>query len=255
MSFRAASVGFAYGLDDVTFTLPPRGFVAVAGPNGAGKSTLLGILAGLREPYRGSCAYRDKEVSAWNRRDFARRVAFLPQSSRIEFPFTAQEVVFMGRTPYAHGWLESPEDHAAVQHAMQVTETVDFGSRDFRTLSGGERQRVLLASALAQQPETLLLDEPATFLDLKHQLAMYRLLSDLAANVLIVAVTHDLNLALQFSNRMLLLDRGRLAGDGATRDILIPERIHQVFGVRARLHPGVNLDGMPPAGPHLTYEA
>jgi iron complex transport system ATP-binding protein len=247
MSFRAASLGFAYGLGDVTFELPPRGLVAIAGPNGAGKSTLLGILAGLREPYRGSCAYRDKELSAWKRREFARRVAFLPQSSRIEFPFTAEEVVFMGRTPYAHGWLESAEDKTAVEHAMRVTETLDFSARDFRTLSGGERQRVLLASALAQQPETLLLDEPATFLDLKHQLAMYRLLSDLAAKVLIVAVTHDLNLALQFSTRILLLDRGRLAGDGATADILNPERIEQVFGVRARLH------SEPRA--HLTYEA
>jgi iron complex transport system ATP-binding protein len=250
MSFRAASLGFAYGLDDVTFELPPRGFVAIAGPNGAGKSTLLGILAGLREPYRGSCAYLGKELSEWKRREFARRVAFLPQSSRIEFPFTAEEVVFMGRTPYAHGWLESVEDRAAVQQAMQVTETQEFGARDFRTLSGGERQRVLLASALAQQPETLLLDEPATFLDLKHQLTMYRLLSALAERVLIVAVAHDLNLALQFSSRILLLDRGRLAGDGATADILNPERIERVFGVRARLHPGLDT-----AGPHLTYEA
>jgi iron complex transport system ATP-binding protein len=245
MSFHAASLGFAYGLDDVTFELPPRGLVAVAGPNGAGKSTLLGILAGLREPYRGSCQYRNKELSAWKRREFARSVAFLPQSSRIEFPFTAEEVVFMGRTPYARGWLESAEDQAAVQHAMQVTETVDFGARDFRTLSGGERQRVLLASALAQQPETLLLDEPATFLDLKHQLSMYRLLRELAKNVLIVTVTHDLNLALQFSDHMLLLDRGRLAGEGATADVLKPEQIKTVFGVRAQLHPG----------PYLTYEA
>jgi iron complex transport system ATP-binding protein len=247
MSFRAASLGFAFGLDDVTFELPARGLVAIAGPNGAGKSTLLGILAGLREPYRGSCEYRNQELSTWKRPEFARRVAFLPQSSRIEFPFTAEEVVFMGRTPYAHGWLESPEDKAAVEHAMQVTETREFGGRDFRTLSGGERQRVLLASALAQEPETLLLDEPATFLDLKHQLSMYRLLWELAAKVLIVAVTHDLNLALQFSTRILLLDHGRLAGDGPTAEILNPERIAQVFGVRARLH------SAPTA--HLTYEA
>jgi iron complex transport system ATP-binding protein len=246
MSFRAASLGFEYGLNGVTFELPPSGLVAIAGPNGAGKSTLLGILAGLREPYRGSCAYRNKELSAWKRREFARCVAFLPQSSRIEFPFTAEEVVFMGRTPYAHGWLESIEDKTAVEHAMRVTETLDFGARDFRSLSGGERQRVLLASALAQQPETLLLDEPTTFLDLKHQLSMYRLLSELSASLLIVAVTHDLNLALQFSTRILLLDRGQLAGDGATAEVLNPERIKHVFGVRAQLHPGPS--------PHLTYE-
>lgn len=238
MSFRTASLGYAYGLEDVSFELPEHGMVAVAGPNGAGKSTLLGVLAGLRAPYRGSCTYKGLEVSAWKRRDFARGVAFLPQSVKIEFPFTAGEVVMMGRTPYAHGWLETRQDHAAVEQAMEVADILRFRDRDFRTLSGGERQRVILASALAQEPETLLLDEPTTFLDLKHQLSMYRLLSGLAAKLLVIAVTHDLNLALQFSERILILDAGRLAGDGETAQVLNPERIERVFGVRAQVHPG-----------------
>jgi iron complex transport system ATP-binding protein len=251
VSFRAASLGYAYGLDDVSFELPERGLVAVAGPNGAGKSTLLGVLAGLRAPYRGSCAYKGVEVSAWKRRDFARRIAFLPQSVKIEFPFTVEEVVMMGRTPYARGWLESTGDKAAVEHALEVTDTVNFRDRDFRTLSGGERQRAILASALAQEPETLLLDEPTTFLDLKHQLSMYRLLSGLAAKLLVVTVTHDLNLALQFSSRILVLDAGRLAGDGETAQVLSPERIERVFGVHAQVHPGTK----PGTGPWLSYEA
>jgi ABC-type cobalamin/Fe3+-siderophores transport system ATPase subunit len=241
VSFRAESLGFAYGLDEVSFELPAKGFVAVAGPNGAGKSTLLGILAGLRSPYRGSCTYRGTELRAWRRRDFARRVAFLPQTVRIEFPFTVEEVVSMGRTPYAPsllslGWSETAEDQAAVRDAMQVTDTTDFRGRDFRSLSGGERQRVILASALAQRPETLLLDEPATFLDLKHQLALYRLLAGLAEAMLVVSVTHDLNLALQFATRVMVIDRGRIASDGDPSEALSPERIEQVFGVRTRLH-------------------
>jgi iron complex transport system ATP-binding protein len=251
VSFRAASLGFAYGLEDVSFELPDRGLLAIAGPNGAGKSTLLGVLAGLRTPYRGSCTYKGVEVTEWKRRDFARRIAFLPQAVKIEFPFTVDEVVMMGRTPYARGWLESPKDQSAVEHAMEVTDTRAFRHRDFRTLSGGERQRAILASALAQEPETLLLDEPTTFLDLKHQLSMYRLLSELAKKLLVITVTHDLNLALQFSTRMLILDAGRLAGDGETAQVLNPERIERVFGVHAQVHPATR----PGAGPWLSYEA
>ncbi len=244
LSFRAAGLGFSYGLHDVSCELPASGLVAITGPNGAGKSTLLGILAGLRSPYRGSCTYRGVEVRAWKRREFARRVAFLPQSLRIQFPFTAKEVVLMGRTPYSHGWMESTEDEGAVERAMEVTDTREFASRDFRSLSGGEAQRVILAAALAQQPDTLLLDEPTTYLDLKHQFSLYRLLSGLAQRMLVVAVTHDLNLALQFAGRVLVLDRGQLAGDGPPAEVFQPERIAQVFGVRAEMH-----------GRYLTYES
>ena len=180
MSFRATHTAFAFGLHDVTFELSEPGLVAVAGPNGAGKSTLLGIMAGLRHPYLGSCEFDGTEVRRWRKRDFARRVAFLPQIVRLEFPFTAEQVVLMGRTPYGGGWYESPADHAAVARAMETADVLAFRDRDFRSLSGGERQRVILASALAQEPDALLLDEPTTFLDLKHQLSMYRLLAELA---------------------------------------------------------------------------
>ena len=155
---------------------------------------------------------------------------------RFEFPFTAEQVVFMGRTPYGGGWYESPEDHDAVAEAMETTDTTAFRARDFRTLSGGERQRVILASAMAQRPEALLLDEPTTFLDLKHQLSMYRLLAGLGRRgMLVVSVTHDLNLALQFADRLLVLDQGRVAGDGAPADVLTPALVDRVFGVRAAI--------------------
>jgi iron complex transport system ATP-binding protein len=239
MNFRVRSAGFAYGLDDANFAIDGAGLVAIAGPNGAGKSTLVGIMAGLRSPYRGSCEYNGTEVRQWRRRDFARRVSFLPQTVRFDFPFTAEQVVMMGRTPYSGGWFESPEDLSEVARAMERTDTLEFRSRDFRSLSGGERQRIILASALAQRPETLLLDEPTTFLDLKHQLSMYRLLADLARDgMLVVTVTHDLNLALQFADRAIVLDGGRVAADGAPSSVFAPPLMEAVFGVRAQIESG-----------------
>ena len=236
MSFVAKHLRFAYGLHDASFEFPKNGLITIAGPNGAGKSTLLGILAGLRSPYGGSCSYAGREVRQWPRREFARKVAFLPQSVRLEFPFTVEEVVLMGRTPHASGWFLTAEDRTAAEESMITTDTLAFRGRDFRSLSGGEAQRVILASALTQRPEALLLDEPATHLDLRHQLALYRLLAELSTSLLVVAVTHDLNLALQFSHRVLVLADGKVDGDGAPRDVLTPESIARVFGVRATLH-------------------
>jgi iron complex transport system ATP-binding protein len=238
MSFQAKALSFSYGLKDATFELPPSGFVTIAGPNGAGKSTLLSVLAGLRHPYYGECTYKGVEVRRWRRRDFARQVAFLPQSMKLEFPFTAEQVVFMGRAPYADGWFESQQDHDAVARAMATTDTSTFVARDFRSLSGGEKQRVVLASALAQEPETLLLDEPTTFLDLKHQLAMYRLLSELSKRLLVVAVTHDLNLALRFSDRVIVMENGKIAAHGPPHEALAPSIIDRVFGVHTELRDG-----------------
>jgi len=236
MTFIAKGLGFAYGLSEASFDFPKNGLITIAGPNGAGKSTLLGMMAGLRSPYSGSCTYDGKEIRQWPKREFARKVAFLPQSVRMQFPFTVEEVVLMGRTPYASGWFQTAEDRSAVEDAMTTTDTLAFRARDFRSLSGGEAQRVILASALTQRPEALLLDEPATHLDLRHQLALYKLLGELSKSLLVVAVTHDLNLALRFSHRVMVLEDGRIAADGMPQDVLNPELIGRVFGVQATLH-------------------
>ena len=238
MSFHAKDLGFNYGLAEATFALPSTGLVAVVGPNGAGKSTLISILAGLRRSYTGSCLYDGNEIRDWRRHDFARQVAFLPQFLRVEFPFTAEQVVFMGRTPHSNGWYDSPEDRTEVDRALEITDADAFRNRDFRSLSGGERQRVILASALAQEPKVLLLDEPATFLDLQHQVAMYRLLATLAGQLLVVAVTHDLNLALRYAHHVLVLDQGRLAAVGAAHAVLTAELITRVFQVQATVNAG-----------------
>ena len=198
--FSLENAGMRYNgsevLSGVTLDFAASQLVAIAG-NGAGKSTLLGVMAGLRPEHTGRCCYRGTEIGRWKRRAFSRSVAFMPQSMRVEFPFTAEQVVLMGRTPHCHGLFESSEDWAAVERAMQTTDTVAFRGRDFRSLSGGERQLVILASALAQAPETLLLDEPTTFLDLKH---------------------------------------GRVVADGTPASVLTAELLRDVFGVAGVLH-------------------
>lgn len=237
--FETRSLTMRYGgvevLSAVSLTFPGPSMVSLTGPNGAGKSTLLGIMAGVRRGYDGECLYRGTPLPRWKRGAFARRVAFVPQSLRLDFPFTAEQVVLMGRTPYAGGLFENEEDWAAIERALDLTDTREFRHRDFRSLSGGERQRVVLASALAQEPETLLLDEPAAFLDLEHQLALYRLLRRLAdeENLLVIAVTHDLNLAAAFSDRVLALQRGRLLADAPPCDALSAARIREIFRVEA----------------------
>ncbi|HET8550771.1 MAG TPA: ABC transporter ATP-binding protein [Bryobacteraceae bacterium] len=221
----------------VTLDLPAGAVVTITGPNGAGKSTLLSILGGLRREYAGSCRFHDREVRGWTRRAFAQQVSVVPQRVQMEFPFTAEQVVTMGRTPFCNGLFESPEDHAAVERAMQITDTVEFRSRDFRSLSGGERQRVVLASALAQTPRVLLLDEPTTFLDPEHQVSLFRILRGLAGKgVLVVAVTHDLNIAARCSDRLIMLRAGEMRAAGRPAEVLEPATIRNVFSVDAQIH-------------------
>lgn len=185
-----------------------------------------------------------REIASWNKRELARRMTFIPQFVRVEFPFSAEQVVYMGRTPYCHGLFEGAGDREAVDRAMGLTDTVQFASRDFRQLSGGERQRVLLAGALAQQPSILLLDEPTTFLDLKHQLETYRLLAELAADGLtVVAVTHDLNLAAAYAGRMVVLHQGQVAAEGPPAEVLTADLLREVFGVAADIRS--ETDGRP----------
>ena len=243
--FELHELGMRYNgtpvLRDATLNILSPGLVTVVGPNGAGKSTLLSIMAGLRENYTGQCLFGGKQVRNWRRRAFARQVSFVPQSLRLEFPFTAQQVVLMGRTPYCDGLFESPEDEQAVERSMLLTDTWDFRDRDFRSLSGGERQRVVLAGALAQSPQILLLDEPTTFLDLKHQLTMYRLLRDLCAEgLLAVVVTHDLNLAAAYADRVVMLRAGQILADGHPSEVLARQRIREGFDVESEVRSGPN---------------
>ena len=239
--FRLDQASVRYGhaevLRSISLTLYSAEFVMIAGPNGAGKSTLLSLLAGLSAPTSGSCQFLGRAATNWSRREFAQRVAVVQQTEPSEFPFTAEEVVYMGRMPHRTGMYETQADHDAVANALRSTDMLGYRQRDFRTLSGGEKQRILLASALAQQPEVLLLDEPASHLDLKHQVSLHELLRGLRRQgLLVVAVTHDLNLAAAYADRLALMNNGELRASGSPSEVLRSEVIEEVFQVRVEFH-------------------
>jgi iron complex transport system ATP-binding protein len=239
--FRLDHVTVRYGartvLQSATGEFGSGELVAIVGPNGAGKSTLLHVMAGLNAEFSGKCEYKGKSVLSWPRRLFAREVSLVPQNTSIEFPFSAEQVVRTGRTPFGDGLFESPDDDVAVQTAMELTDTLQFRSRDFRTLSGGEKQRVILAASLAQSDSVLLLDEPGTFLDLGHQIALYRLLRSLCdKGTLAIAVTHDLNLAATYADRVLVLNDGKALADAHPSNALNADVIRAAFAIEPVLH-------------------
>jgi iron complex transport system ATP-binding protein len=197
-------------LEGVTFAVRSGELVALMGRNGSGKSTLLDLIAGLRPPTAGTILLDGRPLDMWPESAVARVVSHLPQVMRDNIACSAEQLVLMGRYPHAERWWESDTDREMVAHAMSRCDCRQFRHRRVSTLSGGERQRVLLAACLAQEPRLLLLDEPATFLDIDQQLQCFSVLREEASRgTACLAVTHDINLALTFCTRILVLaDRG-----------------------------------------------
>jgi ABC-type cobalamin/Fe3+-siderophores transport system ATPase subunit len=214
-------VSFSYGnrsvLDSVSFNAVEGEFLALLGVNGSGKSTLLDIISGFRTPEIGSVTICGRSQSKWKRRELAQQISHLPQTIHSDLPFTAEQLVGMGRYPHTDNWFESAEDHRFVRTAMERTSCWSQRRRSFSSLSGGERQRVVVAACLAQNAAVLLLDEPSTFLDIEQQLHCFSVLRDEAQNgKLCIAATHDLNLALTYCTRLLVLADGVIAYDFKT---------------------------------------
>lgn len=208
--------------------------VALVGPNGAGKSTLLRAIAGLIEPAVGTVELDGRPVASLDRLAVARRLAVVPQVAALPFSTTVDEVVALGRLPHEHPIRGMrPADRAAVAAAIEQVGVGHLMGRDARELSLGERQLVLLAMAVAQDADVLVLDEPTVHLDLRHQVEVMELLRDLNARqgTTILAVLHDLALAAHFFPRLVVLDGGRVVGDGPPSEALAPDRIRDVFGV------------------------
>lgn len=226
---------FRYGVEpvvyDVSLTLEAGEVLGVIGPNGSGKSTLLRLLTGVLRPEVGEVRLFGRPLSSYSRAEIGRLAAVVPQETLIEFPFSVMEVVLMGRAPHLGGFaFEGDRDVAVAHDAMRRTGVDHLASRRIHELSGGERQRVIVARALAQEAPVLLLDEPGAFLDIRHEVEIYDLLRDVAADGRsVISVLHDLNLAALYCDRVALLQAGRLAHLGTPAEVITYANITSVY--------------------------
>ena len=224
------------GVHGVSLAVERGSVVGILGPNGSGKTTLLRLLAGALTPASGVVRLEGADLSAMPRRQIARRIAVVPQETHLAFDYTVLEVALMGRYPHLGAFeLEGPADLAIVRDALDATGTRGLERRMFPTLSGGEKQRVVIASALAQQADLMLLDEPTASLDLRYQIELVSLLAALnrERGLTLVVATHDLNFAASFCQRLILLRAGQVLAAGATADVLTADRIRSLYGVSA----------------------
>ena len=221
-------------LKDMSFEVAQGAFIAIAGPNGAGKSTLLNLMCRALTPKSGTIRIDSKPIGSYGTQALATKVAVVRQEFVPIFGFSVMETVLMARTPYYSSMgFERQADREIVDDALKATETAQFASRPLTSLSSGERQRVFIARALAQNSLIMLLDEPTNFLDLKHQVGIYDLLkaAQVEKSKTIIAVTHDINLATQYCDEILLLGTDSSYHFGKTKAVLLPEKIKEIFNV------------------------
>lgn len=222
-------------LQSVDFAGHEGEFVGLLGPNGAGKSTLLRLLAGLQRPTNGAVTIGERQIQQMTAADIARQVAYVPQDTHVSFGFSVREIVLMGRHPHIGRFeVEGQADHDIVADTMERIGVLPLAERSIVSLSGGERQMVFIAKALAQQPRVLLLDEPVSALDIRHQLHILSLVrAQTRTGVTAVAVLHDLNLAARFCDRLYMMADGQIVTDGPPEQVYTEEALARTYGVHA----------------------
>jgi len=244
---RAEGLNLGYGerlvLKDLNFQVDYGEFVGILGPNGSGKSTLLHALSGLLPPKSGSISIKDRSLDAMASRLRAQILAVVPQSSEVRFPFSCLEIVLMGRYPHRKRWGSMTDDDLLwALKSMRRTTTEYLKDRPVTEVSGGERQRVVIARALAQDPEFLLLDEATSSLDVRKKLEIFEILKSLnaAKGLTVLCAMHDLNLAALYCGRLMFIKDGGIIQDGPTEEVFIPEVLARVYQTPMEVirHPG-----------------
>jgi len=233
LNFRDKSI-----LSNVSLNVSAGEFFVIIGPNGAGKTSLLKILSGLQKPQAGSVVLKGENITSYRRRNISQILAIVPQQIEIGFPFTVKDAVIMGRTPHL-GILgmEGKNDFRIAEEAMRFTEVSHLADRKLFQLSGGELQRVIIARAICQQPDIILLDEPTTALDPSHQLKIMDLMERFRKQhaTTIVMVSHDLNLASMYGDRLLLLKEGKVVKTGTPKSVLNKELLEESYGCKMQV--------------------
>ncbi len=230
------NLGLAFGaaqiLDDVSFSVAEGEFLSIIGPNGAGKTSLLTCLNRIHRPTSGTIQLLGKQQRDYSQRRLAREISYVPQSDGRYVPFTVREYVLMARYPYLSPFSSiSEDDHEATEAALALTDIAEFGDRQLSTLSGGERQKVHIAAAVAQGARIMLLDEPTTFLDYRHQLEITTLLQQLnqEQGITVIAVTHDVSVAVLASSNVLALKQGRVAFWGTPDKLVADDTLESIY--------------------------
>ena len=258
MRITVEGVSFSYDgqarvLESIGLTIETGEFVALIGPNGSGKSTLLKIISGVLRPTDGKVQLGDSPIGTLSVRRIAQRLAMVEQERPIGFDFTVREVVARGRTPHRGRFArETRSDRTAIARAITLADVADLGDRSIRAVSGGERQRVFLAMALAQEPKALLLDEPTTHLDLRHQVQFMSIVQERAQEgAAVLMAIHDLTLAAQTTDRIALMHQGRIIVAGPPCDVLTRQHIKQAFDLDVVVgrHPETSLTYVLPRVP------
>lgn len=238
---KAEDVSFKYGenevLHGVNFNIDNCKMIGIIGPNGCGKTTLLKNISGYFKPYKGNIYISGKDINKMTAKERARYIGYVPQELSYDFDFSCKDIVMMGRMPYLRRFQkEGRNDFRIVRECMEMTDTWGFRDKSINELSGGQRQRVYIARALAQKPRILLLDEPVSHLDIKYQVDILSLLKDLSyQGILILTILHDINLASQFCDEILMMSNGDIVSEGAPNKVLTVENIEKTFSVNVEI--------------------